>query len=121
MPGSAEGQPHAARRARRGRRDYPPRIAGRAREIDRSGSLSGRRRRDDRSCAADRGTATGRPKVTGRTKDMFAGFETREIETSGARIHLRHGGKGPPLLLLHGNPLTHVSWHKMVETLAQRF
>lgn len=52
---------------------------------------------------------------------MFEGFETREIETSGARIHLRHGGKGPPLLLLHGNPLTHVSWHKMVDTLAQRF
>jgi pimeloyl-ACP methyl ester carboxylesterase len=31
---------------------------------------------------------------------MFEGFTRTEIETSGARIHLRHGGDGPPLLLL---------------------
>ena len=37
------------------------------------------------------------------------------------QIHLRHGGKGPPLLLLHGNPLTHVSWHKLAEPLAEHF
>lgn len=52
---------------------------------------------------------------------MFEGFEARDIETSGARIHLRHGGKGPPLLLLHGNPLTHVSWHKIADRLAEDF
>ena len=52
---------------------------------------------------------------------MFEGFETRDIETSGARIHLRHGGKGPPLLLLHGNPLTHVAWHKIANRLARHF
>ena len=39
----------------------------------------------------------------------------------GARIHLRHGGDGPPLLLLHGNPLTHVSWHKIAPRLAEHF
>jgi len=33
---------------------------------------------------------------------MFEGFTRTEIATSGARIHLRHGGEGPPLLLLHG-------------------
>src|SRR5712692_5155362 len=52
---------------------------------------------------------------------MFEGFTRTEIETSGARIHLRHGGDGPPLLLLHGNPLTHVSWHKIANRLAEHF
>lgn len=52
---------------------------------------------------------------------MFEGFVRTEIETSGARIHLRHGGSGPPLLLLHGNPLTHVSWGKIADRLAERF
>lgn len=52
---------------------------------------------------------------------MFEGFKIMDIETSGARIHLRCGGKGPPLLLLHGNPLTHVSWHKIATRLSQHF
>src|SRR5438034_6070047 len=51
---------------------------------------------------------------------MFEGFTRTGIATSGARIHLRHGGDGPPLLL-HGNPLTHVSWHKVANRLAERF
>ena len=49
---------------------------------------------------------------------MFEGFESRDVETSGARIHLRVGGSGPPLLLMHGNPLTHVMWHKIAPRLA---
>ena len=32
-----------------------------------------------------------------------------------------HGGSGPPLLLLHGNPFTHLSWHKFIDRLAQEF
>ncbi len=52
---------------------------------------------------------------------MFEGFTHTQIDTSGARINLRHGGSGPPLLLLHGNPLTHVMWHKIAPRLAQDF
>src|SRR5579859_8066423 len=52
---------------------------------------------------------------------MFEGFTLTHIDTSGARINLRHGGSGPPLLLMHGNPLTHVMWHKIAPALAREF
>ena len=52
---------------------------------------------------------------------MFEGFETLDVKTKGVRIHGRHGGNGPPMLLLHGNPMTHVTWHKLVPELSQHF
>jgi haloacetate dehalogenase len=52
---------------------------------------------------------------------VLEGFTKTEIKTSGARIVTVHGGKGPPLLLLHGNPFTHLSWHKFIDRLAQEF
>ena len=52
---------------------------------------------------------------------FFPGFETRKIKTSGATIHALRGGSGPPLLLLHGYPQTHVCWHKIAGRLAERF
>lgn len=53
--------------------------------------------------------------------DMGAGFRTEHIKTSGAEIHLVHGGKGPPLLLLHGYPQTHAMWHLVAPELARSF
>ena len=50
---------------------------------------------------------------------MMEGFTRTEIKTSGAKIVTVHGGKGPPLLLIHGNPFTHLSWHKFAPRLAQ--
>ena len=52
---------------------------------------------------------------------LFRGFEAKWVRTNGADIFLRHGGKGPPLLLLHGNPQTLACWHKIAEPLARRF
>jgi len=52
---------------------------------------------------------------------LFRGFEAKWVRTNGADIFLRHGGTGPPLLLLHGNPQTLACWHKMAEPLARRF
>lgn len=53
--------------------------------------------------------------------DLFPGFETHIVDTAGATIHARSGGSGPPLLLLHGYPQTHVMWHRMAPKLAERF
>jgi len=52
---------------------------------------------------------------------VFEGFKVKKVEGAGATIHLRHGGAGPPLLLLHGNPLTHVMWHKVGPRLAEHY
>jgi len=52
---------------------------------------------------------------------MFKNFTRTEIKTSGARIVTVHGGKGPPLLLMHGNPFSHLSWHKFAPRLAEEF
>lgn len=48
-------------------------------------------------------------------------FESGFVDTAGARIFVRHGGTGPPLLLLHGYPQTHVMWHKVAPELCERF
>jgi haloacetate dehalogenase len=53
--------------------------------------------------------------------DFFPGFERRQVRTSGAEINLVTGGSGPPLLLLHGYPQTHVMWRKIAPRLAQDF
>jgi haloacetate dehalogenase len=52
---------------------------------------------------------------------LMEGFTRTEIKTSGARIATVHGGKGPPVLLMHGNPFTHLSWRKFAPRLAQEF
>ena len=53
--------------------------------------------------------------------DLFPGFARRRVPTSGAEIHLRVGGDGPPVLLLHGYPQTHACWHRIAPPLAERF
>ena len=52
---------------------------------------------------------------------MLDGFKRSEIKASGARIVTVVGGSGPPLLLMHGNPFTHLSWIHVAPVLAQEF
>ncbi len=52
---------------------------------------------------------------------MFEGFHQSDIETDGATIRTLVGGDGPPLLLLHGYPQTHVMWHKIAPKLADDY
>lgn len=52
---------------------------------------------------------------------FYPGFERRRVQTDGTDLFLRIGGQGPPLLLLHGYPQTHVMWHKVAPQLAGDF
>ncbi len=52
---------------------------------------------------------------------MFEGFATHDLETTRGTIHARVGGDGPPLLVLHGYPQTHLMWHAAAPLLAERF
>lgn len=52
---------------------------------------------------------------------FFEGFSLQTVDVQCGGIRLRHGGSGPPLLLLHGNPQTHAMWHAVAPALAERF
>jgi haloacetate dehalogenase len=49
---------------------------------------------------------------------FFEGFDLATFETGEAAIRVRHGGAGPPILLLHGHPRTHATWHRVAPLLA---
>jgi len=52
---------------------------------------------------------------------FFPGFDVRRFALGDATIHAEVGGSGPPLLLLHGYPQSHVAWHRIAPTLARHF
>jgi haloacetate dehalogenase len=53
--------------------------------------------------------------------DLYPGFDSKWANTSIGKIFTRVGGKGPPLMLLHGYAQTNVMWHKMAPELAKQF
>lgn len=53
--------------------------------------------------------------------DIIPGFSWYDVDAGGARIRAATAGDGPPLLLLHGHPQTHLTWHKVAPALAKRF
>ncbi|MCO6050596.1 alpha/beta hydrolase [Mesorhizobium sp. RP14(2022)] len=52
---------------------------------------------------------------------MFEGFALDRIQLPGGEVRVRHGGLGPPLLLLHGHPRTHTTWHRVAPILSEHF
>lgn len=52
---------------------------------------------------------------------FFEKFALTNVAVRGGTIRLRHGGSGPPLLLLHGNPQTHAMWNRVAPALAESF
>lgn len=61
------------------------------------------------------------PLSNATTQKLFPGFKSQFIKTSGATIRVLTKGDGPPLLLLHGHPETHVTWHKVAPALAAEY
>lgn len=57
----------------------------------------------------------------GRMSSVFDGFtETRVDVGGGIRLRVRVGGSGPAVVLLHGHPRTHTTWHRVAPLLAAR-
>ncbi|MHA6687615.1 alpha/beta fold hydrolase [Mesorhizobium sp. A556] len=52
---------------------------------------------------------------------MFDGFKLQQIKLPEAVLRVRVGGKGEPLLLLHGHPRTHATWHRVAPILAEQY
>jgi len=48
-------------------------------------------------------------------------FERRRVRANGATLNLVTAGSGPPLLMLHGWPQSHVMWHAVAPALAERY
>ena len=53
--------------------------------------------------------------------DFFNDFEISFLKIKRGSVRYRKSGKGPPLLMLHGNPQTHVMWHKVAPILLKKF
>jgi haloacetate dehalogenase len=50
---------------------------------------------------------------------VFDGFRLERVDVGEAVLRVRHGGSGPPVLLLHGHPRTHATWHRVAPLLAR--
>ena len=48
---------------------------------------------------------------------MFEGFALTQVDIGDVRLRVRHGGSGPAVLLVHGHPRTHTTWHRVAPAL----
>src|ERR1700741_55680 len=51
---------------------------------------------------------------------MFDNFSLERVDAGEVTLRVRHGGRGPAGLLLHGHPRTHTTWHRVAPVLARR-
>jgi haloacetate dehalogenase len=51
---------------------------------------------------------------------FFEGFVLQTVDCGEVALRVRHGGSGPPVVLLHGHPRTHATWHRVAALLADR-
>jgi len=72
-------------------------------------------------CAIAPAGALGQVKRDLPASDFFPGFKHLTAKTSGATINFVTAGSGPPLLLLHGYPQTHIEWRDVAPQLAKKF
>jgi haloacetate dehalogenase len=52
---------------------------------------------------------------------FFEGFALEHIDVGDVVLRVRHGGSGPPIVLLHGHPRTHATWHAVAARLADEY
>jgi haloacetate dehalogenase len=64
-------------------------------------------------------TRPGPPPVKARA--FFPGFSAELVKTRGTTINVLRKGVGRPLLMMHGYPETHLTWHKVAPRLAEQF
>ncbi|WP_299283419.1 alpha/beta hydrolase [uncultured Tateyamaria sp.] len=55
----------------------------------------------------------------GQPSRFIPGFEVDHVRVDGVRINYAAAGEGPPLLLLHGHPQTHIAWRKLAPLLVE--
>jgi haloacetate dehalogenase len=51
---------------------------------------------------------------------FFEDFALERVDCGEVELRVRHGGGGPPVVLLHGHPRTHATWHRVAALLADR-
>lgn len=52
---------------------------------------------------------------------MFDDFTLERVDLGAVELRVRYGGSGPAVLLLHGHPRTHTTWHRVAPLLAERY
>jgi haloacetate dehalogenase len=71
--------------------------------------------------AAPAGEQQAREQQAGEESRFLPGFTVSKVKTSGTTIHAVKGGQGPPLLLLHGAPQSHITWRLVAPVLAKQY